>query len=212
MHYSYREERVMNLQDELMQRNRLLEAEVARLQVYKDYAYTDVLTEIPNRRFYYERLTQEVARTRRNDHDLTIALVDLDHFKELNDRSGHRAGDQVLKFFAQFLRANLRQEDVVCRMGGDEFALLLPDTAVESAKVLLERVRQKLDRIELSIDGRMRCELSFSCGLASYESGLLTEDLIEEADHSLLTAKSKGRNRVISRMMIQSEAIPELVH
>jgi diguanylate cyclase (GGDEF)-like protein len=202
----------MDSQDELIQRNRLLEAEVARLQVYKDYAYTDVLTEIPNRRFYYERLTQEVARTRRNGHDLTVALVDLDHFKGLNDRSGHRAGDHVLKFFAQFLRANLRQEDVVCRLGGDEFALLLPDTAVESARVLLERVRQKLDRIELSIDGRMRCELSFSCGLASYEMGLLSEDLIEEADHSLFTAKAKGRNRIISKRMVESEAIQELVH
>jgi diguanylate cyclase (GGDEF)-like protein len=201
-----------NSHSELLRRNQLLEAEVARLQIYKEYAYTDVLTEIPNRRFYYERLTQEVARTRRNGHDLTLALVDLDHFKELNDRSGHRAGDQVLKFFAQFLQANLRQEDVVCRLGGDEFALLLPDTPMESAKVLLERIRQKLDRIELSIDGRMRCELSFSCGLASYEVGLLSEDLIEEADHSLFTAKAKGRNRVISRGMAASQAIGELVH
>jgi two-component system cell cycle response regulator len=201
-----------NLQDELTRRNRLLEAEVARLQVYKEYAYTDVLTEIPNRRFYYERLTQEVARTRRNSHNLTIALVDLDHFKELNDRSGHKAGDQVLKFFAQFLRANLRQEDVVCRLGGDEFALVLPDTDGGSARSLLERIRQKLDRIELSIDGRMRCELSFSCGLASYESGLLSEDLIEEADHSLFTAKAKGRNRIVAKTLGVSEAIQELVH
>lgn len=201
-----------NLQDELIRRNQLLEAEVARLQVYKEYAYTDVLTEIPNRRFYYERLTQEVARARRNGHHLTIALVDLDHFKELNDRSGHKGGDQVLKFFAQFLRANLRQEDVVCRLGGDEFALVLPDTDGGSAKALLERIRQKLDRIELSIDGRMRCELSFSCGLAPYEMGLLTEDLIEEADHSLFTAKAMGRNRIVARMKGASEAIQELVH
>jgi diguanylate cyclase (GGDEF)-like protein len=201
-----------NSHSELLRRNQLLEAEVARLQMYKEYAYTDMLTEIPNRRFYYERLTQEVARTRRNGHDLTLALVDLDHFKELNDRSGHRAGDQVLKFFAQFLQANLRQEDVVCRLGGDEFALLLPDTPMESAKVLLERIRQKLDRIELSIDGRMRCELSFSCGLASYETGMMSEDLIEEADHSLFTAKAKGRNRVISKGIAASEAIQELVY
>src|SRR4051812_16006466 len=98
---------------ELIRRNRLLEAEVERLRVYKEYAYTDVLTEGPNRRFYYERLTQEVARARRKGHELSVALLDLDHFKTLNDRNGHRCGDQVLKFFAQFLRANLRQEDVV---------------------------------------------------------------------------------------------------
>jgi diguanylate cyclase (GGDEF)-like protein len=197
---------------ELINRNRLLEAEVERLRVYKEYAYTDVLTEVPNRRFYYERLSQEVARARRNGHELSVALIDLDHFKALNDRAGHRSGDQVLKFFAQFLRANLRQEDVVCRLGGDEFTLLLPDTAVANAKVLVERIRKKLDRIELSIDGRNRCELSFSCGLASYQPGLLAEDLLEEADHSLFTAKAKGRNRVVSAVVRQSAPIAELVH
>lgn len=197
---------------ELIRRNRLLEAEVERLRIYKEYAYTDVLTEVPNRRFYYERLTQEVARARRNGHQLSVALMDLDHFKALNDRAGHRAGDQVLKFFAQFLRANLRQEDVVCRLGGDEFTLLLPDTAVENAKVLVERIRQKLERIELSIDGRNRCELSFSCGLASYQKGLLAEDLIEEADHSLFTAKARGRNRVIAAVTGARPALAELVH
>jgi diguanylate cyclase len=203
-------------QDELIQRNRLLEAEVARLQVYKDYAYTDVLTELPNRRFYYERLTQEVARARRNGHELSLAMVDLDRFKDLNDRHGHRAGDQALKFFAQYLRANLRQEDIVCRMGGDEFALLLPDTGVGSAKVLLERIRQKLNRIELSIDGRARCELSFSCGLAGYQPGLLAEDLLEEADHSLFSAKARGRNRVIAATVgggsYSKAPVAELVH
>jgi diguanylate cyclase (GGDEF)-like protein len=197
---------------ELINRNRLLEAEVERLRVYKEYAYTDVLTEVPNRRFYYERLSQEVARARRNGHELSVALIDLDHFKALNDRAGHRSGDQVLKFFAQFLRANLRQEDVVCRLGGDEFTLLLPDTSVANAKVLVERIRKKLDRIELSIDGRTRCELSFSCGLASYQAGLLAEDLLEEADHSLFTAKARGRNRVVSAVVGQSTAIAELVH
>jgi diguanylate cyclase (GGDEF)-like protein len=119
--------------EELIQRNRALEAEIVRLRIYKEYAYTDVLTEIPNRRFYYERLSQEVARACRNGHQLSIALVDLDHFKTLNDSAGHRAGDQVLKFFAQFLRANLRQEDVVCRLGGDEFTLLRPLIARKSS-------------------------------------------------------------------------------
>jgi diguanylate cyclase (GGDEF)-like protein len=202
----------MDEMQDLIKRNQLLEAEVERLRVYKEYAYTDVLTEVPNRRFYYERLTQEVARARRNGHQLSVALIDLDHFKAINDRAGHRSGDGVLKFFAQFLRANIRQEDVVCRLGGDEFTLLLPDTAVVNAKVLVERIRQKLDRIELSIDGRNRCELSFSCGLAAYQPGLLAEDLLEEADHSLFTAKAKGRNRVVAAVAGPRQALPELVH
>src|SRR5262245_46085509 len=106
------EGRVMDHQtyEDLIRQNEELIAEVERLRVYKEYAYTDVLTEIPNRRFYYERVVQEVARAMRTGHALTVALVDLDHFKAVNDREGHRAGDQLLKFFAQFLRSSVRQE------------------------------------------------------------------------------------------------------
>src|SRR5205085_3630957 len=139
--------------EELERRNQLLEAEIERLRVYKDYAYTDALTEIPNRRFYYERLLQEIARARRSGSPLTLALVDLDLFKEINDDVGHRGGDQVLKFFSQFVRVNLRQEDIVCRIGGDEFAIILPDTSAENATIFFDRIRSKLDQIEISIDG-----------------------------------------------------------
>src|SRR5256885_10475099 len=118
--------------EELERRNQLLEAEIERLRVYKDYAYTDALTEIPNRRFYYERMLQEIARTRRSGSPLTLALIDLDRFKQINDDVGHRGGDHVLKFFSQFLRVNLRQEDIACRIGGDEFAIILPDTDVDN--------------------------------------------------------------------------------
>src|SRR5437868_14504454 len=112
-HQSYLETRL----EELERRNQLLEAEIERLRVYKDYAYTDALTEIPNRRFYYERLLQEISRARRGNHPLTLALIDLDLFKDVNEEIGHRGGDQILKFFSQFLRVNLREEDVLCRIG-----------------------------------------------------------------------------------------------
>jgi diguanylate cyclase (GGDEF)-like protein len=190
--------------EELERRNQLLEAEVERLRVYKDYAYTDPLTEIPNRRFYYERLLQEIARARRGNLALTLALVDLDLFKQINDEVGHRGGDQVLKFFSQFVRANLRQEDVLCRIGGDEFAIVLPDTTADQANIVFERIRSKLDQIEISIDGRPRLSLSFSCGLAAFKPDWLPEDLIEEADHSLYSAKARGRSRVVMA------SIPEL--
>jgi two-component system cell cycle response regulator len=184
--------------EELERKNQLLEAEIERLRVYKDYAYTDALTEIPNRRFYYERLLQEIARARRGAHSFTLALVDLDFFKEINEEVGHRGGDQVLKFFSQFLRVNLRQEDIVCRIGGDEFAIILPETTPGRAAVFFDRVKSKLDQIELSIDGRSRLTLSFSCGLAGFKPEYLPEDLIEEADHSLYSAKARGRNRVVT--------------
>jgi diguanylate cyclase (GGDEF)-like protein len=183
--------------EELEQRNQQLEAEVERLRVYKEYAYTDALTEIPNRRFYFERLLQEISRTRRAKRPLTLALVDLDLFKEVNDATGHHGGDEVLKFFARFIRQNLRQEDVFCRIGGDEFAIILPETPARNAVVLFDRIRRKLDRLQVPIRGRSRVTISFSCGLAEFQPEYLPEDLIEEADHSLYSAKASGRNRVV---------------
>ncbi len=183
---------------ELEQRNQTLEAENQQLRVYKDYAYTDVLTEIPNRRFYHERLVQEMARARRGQNPLGLALVDLDFLKDINDQVGHRAGDQVLKFFSQFLRVNLRQEDVLCRIGGDEFSVILPDTDAEHAQVFFDRVKTKLDRIDLSLDSQANINLSFSCGIATFSSEQTPEDFIEQADHALYTAKAGGRNQVVA--------------
>ena len=191
---------------ELEQRNRVLEAELEQLRVYKDYAYTDMLTEVPNRRFYHERLVQEIARARRGRHQLGLALVDLDYFKEINDQIGHRAGDQVLKFFAQFMRVNLRQEDMLCRIGGDEFSVILPDTDADHAEILFDRVKAKLDRIDLSLDGRPDVKVSFSCGIASFVPEYTTEDFIEQADHALYTAKARGRNQVCAGSVNESLA------
>ena len=207
-HQSYLETRL----EELERRNQLLEAEIERLRVYKDYAYTDALTEIPNRRFYYERLLQEVARARRGLHSLTLALIDLDLFKEINNEVGHRGGDQVLKFFSQFLRVNLRQEDVVCRIGGDEFAIIMPDTTTDRAAIFFDRVKRKLDQVELAIDGRPALTLSFSCGLAQFKQENLPEDLIEEADHSLYSAKARGRNRVVTAAPAEAALVSRAVH
>jgi two-component system cell cycle response regulator len=202
-HHSYLETRV----EELERRNQLLEAEIERLRVYKDYAYTDALTEIPNRRFYYERLLQEIARARRGLHSLTLALIDVDLFKEINTEVGHRGGDQVLKFFSQFLRVNLRQEDVVCRIGGDEFAIIMPDTTTDRATIFFDRVKRKLDQVEIAIDGRPPLTVSFSCGLAQFRQEYLPEDLIEEADHSLYSAKARGRNRVVAAAASNQEVL-----
>jgi diguanylate cyclase (GGDEF)-like protein len=210
MHY---QSTVDSRMEELERKNRLLEAEVERLRVYKEYAYTDPLTEIPNRRFYYERLLQELSRARRSNRPLTLALIDLDLFKEINDDAGHRGGDQVLKFFAQFVRENLRQEDVVCRIGGDEFAVILPETPSTKATIVFNRIRQKLEQMEISI-GRARVSVSFSCGLAEFRPEYLAEDLIEEADHSLYSAKATGRNRVVRAAAPQSlmSSVSQVVH
>jgi diguanylate cyclase (GGDEF)-like protein len=123
--------------------------------------------------------------------------VDLDHFKEINDDVGHSGGDQVLKFFAQLLRDSLRQEDVVCRIGGDEFAIIFPETPADKAALFFDRIREKLDEMDVRISNRARINVSFSCGIAEFRYEYLPEDLIEEADHSLYSAKSSGRSRVV---------------
>jgi diguanylate cyclase (GGDEF)-like protein len=181
----------------LERRNRQLEAEVERLRVYKDYAYTDPLTEIHNRRYYYERLLQEVSRARRGNRPLTLALIDLDIFKQINDAIGHNGGDAVLKFFATSMRENLRQEDIVCRIGGDEFAVLLPETSAENALIVVERFRLKLADAGTPVRGGRTLSISFSCGIAQFRAEYLPEDLIEEADHSLYSAKAGGRGRTV---------------
>jgi diguanylate cyclase (GGDEF)-like protein len=183
---------------ELERKNQLLEAEVEQLRVYKGYAYTDVLTEIPNRRFYHERLVQEMARARRSQQPLGLSLVDLNYFKEINDQIGHRAGDQALKLFSHFLRVKLRQEDVLCRIGGDEFSVILPDTDSQRAEIFFDRVKAKLDRIDLSLDGREDIRVSFSCGIASFSPDDTPEAFIGQADQALYSAKTRGRNQVIA--------------
>ncbi len=180
---------------ELEERNRRLESELESLRLYKDYAYTDVLTGIPNRRMYEERLRQEVSRAERGRHALALALIDLDHLKSVNDRVGHRGGDEVLRRFAQCVRAGLREPDTFCRIGGDEFAVILPDTSAENAGVSMERLRRLLSDLDFCLEGGHQVWLFFSCGIAEFEPGMDCASLIRQADSALYDAKARGRNR-----------------
>nr|WP_285899550.1 sensor domain-containing diguanylate cyclase [Pseudomonas boanensis] len=158
-------------------------------------ATTDPLTGALNRRAFEERAEQELQRARRQRTALCLALLDLDHFKRINDRHGHQTGDEVLRQFSHLCQQQARRTDLFARYGGEEFILVLPDTAAESATHLLERIRQTLECLELqSPDGPLR--VSVSIGLAA-----LTEDqdllgLQAAADAALYQAKERGRNRV----------------
>jgi diguanylate cyclase (GGDEF)-like protein len=159
-------------------------------------ATRDELTQLLNRRAMLERL-QLALRERRSAHArLALALVDLDHFKRINDRHGHAAGDAVLRHFAAVTRQALRADDVVARWGGEEFLVMMPATNAEEAVAALDRLRESLRQAAPAAGVPLGVALSFSAGVAVCESAADLEPAIERADAAMYTAKQAGRDRV----------------
>jgi diguanylate cyclase (GGDEF)-like protein len=159
-------------------------------------ALTDPLTGLRNRRYATERLQQEWAVAERHGGELAIMLLDLDQFKQINDDFGHDVGDEVLRQFTAALGGLARQQDVLCRIGGDEFLVICPDTSPDGAKFLGARICESMDLVPLPPVARGR--LHVSVGIASLKDGVQdVEALLRAADLALYTAKQGGRNRVV---------------
>ncbi len=177
-----------------------LEREVRALRPYKKMAVIDHLTHIFNRRYFDNRLEEEIARMSRQGFPFCVAIVDLDHFKRINDTHGHQVGDQVLRMFAKFLKKNLRRVDVVCRIGGEEFAVIMPDTDITAGLAIMERILQQLLLQPLSIPSHSSVDVSFSCGIVSNcQSFMKNGEILEVADQALYEAKRNGRSQVMAR-------------
>jgi two-component system cell cycle response regulator len=163
-------------------------------------ATTDPLTRVLNRRALLDRLTAEVDRARRFSSSLSLLLLDVDHFKDVNDTAGHLAGDSVLRQLGALLEEAVRKVDVVARYGGEEFVAILPGTSVEGGVVFAERLRERVAEQAFDIGGAVPLHLTVSIGIASFPSArvLTTEDLFARADEALYRAKSGGRNQVCS--------------
>ncbi|MGE8362138.1 diguanylate cyclase [Pseudomonas sp.] len=161
-------------------------------QELRELSVTDVLTGIYNRRFFQDRLEVELARVRRTDGSLAVIMLDIDHFKSINDRFGHEAGDRVLKNVCQRIGQRLRRADLFCRLGGEEFIVLCPDTSTEQAEALAEVLRQALR--EEPVEGVGRVTASF--GVAVWRAGESSDDLLRRADAGVYRAKQEGRDRV----------------
>lgn len=157
-------------------------------------ATTDQLTELLNRRGFDLLANQAIQEARRNPSPLCALLLDLDNFKDLNDSHGHLAGDEVLRGFANKLRDNLRQSDIICRWGGEEFILLLKDTSLEQARLLAEKVRQQTEQGNFSYQG-ISLHITTSIGLAELHPDDSLSELLARADGALYRAKQSGRNR-----------------
>lgn len=158
-------------------------------------ATTDLLTELPNRRGFNLLANQAVQEARRSQSPLCALLLDLDNFKQLNDSQGHLAGDEVLRGFAANLHSAVRQADIICRWGGEEFILLLKDTPVEQARELGEKIRQQTEQSSFSYNGG-ELRITTSIGLAQLHTDEVLDQLIARADRALYRAKQGGRNRL----------------
>jgi diguanylate cyclase (GGDEF)-like protein/PAS domain S-box-containing protein len=154
-------------------------------------ANTDPLTGLPNRRGAAEALEREVARARRNHSPLAVAMLDIDHFKRINDHNGHPAGDHVLVVIAGVLTAQMRITDTAARWGGEEFLVVLPG-AIDAARAYCERVRVALADLEVARVGR----ITISAGIAELEADETIDQAIARADRQLYAAKEAGRDQV----------------
>jgi diguanylate cyclase (GGDEF)-like protein len=180
------EQRVLERTHELEEANRQL-AEMSR---------TDSLTGLPNRRAFLEASERELHRAARSGQHCSIVMADLDHFKEVNDRHGHAAGDAMLKVAASALRSVLRGEDVVARWGGEEFILFLPNTDGDAARVVAEKARSTLAAAARAAAGTTG-GVTASFGIATHRAGRTLEATIAAADRALYRAKEAGRDRVV---------------
>ncbi len=165
----------------------------------REVARTDPLTGVANRRRFLEALTLEFERAQRYGGELSCVMLDLDHFKSINDRHGHAVGDRVLVAAAGAFRESLRTADVIARWGGEEFVLLLPQTSVAGALAVAERCRRTLEEVAIAVDGHA-VRVTVSVGLAAFPGERIEswDALLRSADEALYQAKNLGRNRVVS--------------
>jgi diguanylate cyclase len=166
-------------------------------RIIADYAArvrTDTLTQVLNRGAFDEELVRRVSEWHRRERPFTVIMLDVDQFKLINDRFGHQAGDQVLQYVAQVLRNTLREMDLLARFGGDEFAILLPDTNLGEATQAAERLRERIEGFQVPVDG-LSLSLTVSLGLAEVLPSDDDETVLSRADEALYAAKESGRNR-----------------
>jgi len=158
-------------------------------------AFTDALTQTNNRTAFNDSLLREITLAERHANHLSLVFIDLDHFKAINDTYGHDCGDQVLKSAAQCIKNSIRGCDIAYRYGGEEFVVLLSDTDLEGAKLLAERIREKIANHTLAY-GMEVIKLTASLGVSSLRGNDTTDSFVKRADDAMYQAKETGRNKV----------------
>ncbi|WP_455218532.1 GGDEF domain-containing protein, partial [Kaarinaea lacus] len=157
---------------------------------------TDELTSLPNRRAFMRRMDDEVSRVKRYGFPLSLVLIDIDHFKQVNDKYGHAAGDKVLRIYSEKILSIFRHHDMIARYGGEEFAVLLPNTDLDGVLRALDKVKSTVPKVQCKIGGMTINAPTFSAGVTEYRAPETPTQFIERADHALYRAKRLGRNRI----------------
>lgn len=173
--------------------------EMYQRRLYEN-AVLDGLTQIYNRKFFEERLSTELSFAQRHQSSLSLLMIDIDHFKSVNDTHGHLAGDQVLRYVAQSIKDLLRKEDIVARYGGEEFAVIARGIQPTQAAILGERIRSTVEMLEVPTNNGNMIRTTSSIGVVTMGNNQFTspQQLVHEADMRLYQAKRMGRNRVVA--------------
>jgi diguanylate cyclase (GGDEF)-like protein len=191
-------EALLRVQHELLEANQSLELRVLdRTKELERLVQTDALTGVMNRRGLMDNLTAEIERAERYNHSLSLLMVDLDHFKDVNDKYGHLSGDAVLIESANILSSTCRTSDFLGRYGGEEFLFLLPETDTESARQLAERIRTAFEQHRFCQDDGVEISLTCSIGVTGFHPNQTQTNLLQSVDRMLYSAKDSGRNKVV---------------
>ncbi len=163
-------------------------------EALREQSIRDPLTGLYNRRYMQEVLKQQLSRVTRQLHPLGIIMIDIDHFKRFNDTYGHASGDALLRKLGQLLQRRIRDEDIACRYGGEEFMLIMPDASLETAQEHAEDLRQEANRLRVQDRGQFPEAITLSLGVAIYpQHGRTIENVLRAANSALYRAKQEGR-------------------
>ena len=199
------EELLLRLKRVLKERE-LTNERIRMMEKLQKLAITDGLTRLYNSRSFYSQLELEVDRFNRYQHPLTLLLLDIDHFKDYNDKYGHLEGDKVLVRFSQIIRTCLRTNDSAYRYGGEEFTVILPETAGEEARTVAQRIRAALEAEPFSPKDGEEVTVTISIGLTEYHAKEELSTFIQRADQAMYRSKRSGRNKV---SMLYAESSPQ---
>jgi diguanylate cyclase (GGDEF)-like protein len=192
--YSLR--RIEELKSEIIRRrkaeNKLQKSE----RMYKELSITDALTQLYNSRYFYSKLEEELYRSVRYKHPLSLLLIDIDDFKLLNDNYGHLEGDNVLSMSGKIIKACLRKTDSAYRYGGEEFTVILPGIGFEAAVNVAERIRKQISIHKFAFISNQALHITVSIGACRLEPGEEMRAFVKRADKAMYTAKKNGKNRV----------------